>query len=273
MPDWEAAVPREAAPRPPGAPLLAKAKVQPPRRAVERMFERLARAAALSHAGVDAAALFGAALNHEQARIREAAVAAGAEAAEARGRVAALLPLPFLHACHHRWAASLPGGWTAGYCPLCGAWPASAEVRGVERSRHLRCAECGAGWRARPLLCPYCGTDDHGALGALVPEQRGSTRTIDVCKRCSGYVKVFTTLRGSAPAEVMLDDLASAELDIAALERGYGAPRAAATRWRPGACREPRRFAPRRCAAPCSPRWKPRRAAEGAASAIRRRTP
>jgi FdhE protein len=47
---------------------------------------------------------------------------------------------------------------------------------------------------------------------------------IDACKRCLGYVKTFTTLQGSPPAKVMVDDLASVDLDIAALEQGYRRP-------------------------------------------------
>ena len=50
---------------------------------------------------------------------------------------------------------------------------------------------------------------------------------IDACKRCLGYVKTFTTLQGSPPANVMVDDLASVDLDIAALEQGYRRPEGA----------------------------------------------
>jgi len=33
--------------------------------------------------------------------------------------------------------------WQQGYCPVCGAWPILAELRGVELARYLRCAACG----------------------------------------------------------------------------------------------------------------------------------
>ena len=49
-------------------------------------------------------------------------------------------------------------------------------------------------------------------------------RVIDACKRCLGYVKTFTTLQGSPPVKVIVDDLASVDLDIAALESGYLRP-------------------------------------------------
>ena len=62
---------------------------------------------------------------------------------------------------------------------------------------------------------------DHEELASLVPEKSGSTGVIEVCKRCLGYVKSFTTLQGSPPDKVIFDDLASVELDVAALEAGY----------------------------------------------------
>jgi FdhE protein len=61
---------------------------------------------------------------------------------------------------------------------------------------------------------------DHEQLVSLVPE-KGTARVVDACKRCLGYVKIFTTLQGSPPGEVFLDDLASVDLDVAALEQGY----------------------------------------------------
>jgi len=65
---------------------------------------------------------------------------------------------------------------------------------------------------------------DHKELVSLVPEKGGSTRVIEACKRCLGYVKSFTTLQGSPAAKVILDDLASVDLDVAALEQGYRRP-------------------------------------------------
>lgn len=66
--------------------------------------------------------------------------------------------------------------------------------------------------------------NDHEQLVSLVPEKSGAGRMIEACKRCLGYVKTFTTLEGSAPAKVILDDLASVDLDVAAVEQGYKRP-------------------------------------------------
>jgi FdhE protein len=64
---------------------------------------------------------------------------------------------------------------------------------------------------------------DHKEQLSFVPEI-SSKSAIDACKRCLGYVKTFTTLQGSLPAKVILDDLASVELDVAAAEQGYRRP-------------------------------------------------
>jgi FdhE protein len=114
-----------------------------------------------------------------------------------------------------------------GYCPVCGAWPAFAEARGIERSRHLRCGRCGSEWQGRGLYCLYCGMTDHRELVSLVPENSGSNSVIDACTHCRGYLKTFTTLQGSPPDKIILDDLASVELDVAAVEQGYKRPQGA----------------------------------------------
>jgi FdhE protein len=173
---------------------------------------------------LDVGALFRASLQQDRDYINRIAAAHGADP-EALQAVAAIAPLPFLHACNRRWAGRLIAiGWTEGYCPVCGAWPAFAEVRGIERSRHFRCGRCGGEWQAQCLICPFCGMTDHNELVSLVPENSGSNGVIDACKRCLGYVKTFTTLQGSPPVKVLLDDLESVELDVAAVEQGYKRP-------------------------------------------------
>jgi FdhE protein len=172
---------------------------------------------------MDVSHLFTASVSHDSERIKEIAVKVGADP-EAFPAVADLLPLPFLQACYRHWASAIPESWMEGYCPTCGAWPAFAEVRGIERSRYLRCGRCGGAWQAHCLFCPYCGTTNHEELISLVPEQSGSNSVIDACKHCLGYVKSFTVLQGSPAAGVLLDDLASAHLDVAAVEQGYKRP-------------------------------------------------
>ena len=172
---------------------------------------------------VDTATLFTSSLCQNGEWLKENAINLGVSP-DAFQAVAALMPVPFLQACSRRWARSIAEGWTEGYCPVCGAWPALTEVRGIERRRSLRCGRCGAEWQAHYLSCPFCVMTDHRELISLVLEKSGPTRTVDACKRCCGYVKSFTVLQGGPAAGVMLDDLASVDLDVAALTQGYKRP-------------------------------------------------
>ncbi len=113
--------------------------------------------------------------------------------------------------------------WQRGYCPVCGAWPLLAELRGIELAQFLRCSACGSGWRSRRILCTYCGNDDFRDLRTLQPEGEMRFR-MSVCERCKGYLKIGNAF-DPPPAElVALDDLASIDLDVTAIERGYRRP-------------------------------------------------
>ena len=237
-PQWDQVVPARAEIQPDKIPLLAGVTVVLERSLVRRLLAQLIQTAQRSgtskmatlkpavHAELNDLTLFEASLRQDMQRLSEIAAVIGADP-EALQAVGSVLPVPLLQACNRHWAQSIAKGWTEGYCPVCGAWPAFAEVRGIERSRYFRCGRCGSEWQARCLFCPYCGMTDHNELVSLVPEQSGSNSVIDACKRCLGYAKTFTTLQGSPPAKILLDDLATAHLDIAALEQGYKRPQGA----------------------------------------------
>ncbi|HJQ39276.1 MAG TPA: formate dehydrogenase accessory protein FdhE, partial [Thermoanaerobaculia bacterium] len=175
-------------------------------------------------ADVDVLALFAASMGQNDAVVRAVASTVDRRVdAEALQAVVALLAVPFLQACNRGLAPLIRESWVEGYCPLCGSWPAFAEVRGIERIRCFRCGRCGGEWHARALHCPYCAQDDHASLVSLVP-QNGSSDVIDGCRRCLGYVKTLTRLQGCQPAAVMLEDLATVDLDVAALDQGYVRP-------------------------------------------------
>ena len=236
--EWDACVPVRTEAQQSKVPLLAGTTLALDKRSVHRLLEKLIRIAHRSgtpematlepalHADLDFLNLFKASLCQDSDRLKEIAADLGADS-EAFQAVAALLPVPLLNACNRRWASSKSVSWVEGYCPVCGAWPAFAEVRGIERSRYFRCGRCGGEWQAQCLFCPYCGMNDHNELVSLVPEKSGSNSVIDACKRCLGYVKTFTKLQGSPAAKVMLDDLATVDLDVAAIEQGYKRPQGA----------------------------------------------
>jgi FdhE protein len=242
---WDAAVPADVSPgvdahgakaaSQPTIPLLAGATLNVQAAAVRRLLKRLigiasrggtATMATLESAldaDLDALMLFEASLCQDRDRITAMAAHCKANADAFQGLIA-LVSVPVLHACARGRASSIPESWVQGYCPVCGAWPAFAEVRGIERRRYFRCGRCGGAWHARPLQCPYCAMGDHDALVSLVPEKAGAQGLIDACTRCLGYVKVFTVLQGCPPGAVMLEDLATVALDIAAMEQGYSRP-------------------------------------------------
>jgi FdhE protein len=235
---WDAIVPVRTEAQPSQVPLLAGVTLTLEQNSVGRLLARLIRTAHRGgtpkmatlepalHAGLDVLALFKASLCQDADRLKEMAVTIGADP-EALQALVALLPVPFLQACNRQWALSIAKSWTEGYCPVCGAWPAFTEVRGIERTRSFRCGRCGSEWQSHCLFCPYCGMTDHHELVSLVPEKSGSNSVIDACNRCLGYVKAFTKLQGSTPAKVILDDLATVDLDVAALEKGYKRPQGA----------------------------------------------
>jgi FdhE protein len=231
---WDACVPDRSAGPETKIPLLAGCTIVLEKKLPAQWMQRLIRTAFTSGtekmATLEAAAgaadvfgLFKASLCQDGATLGNVAVRLGADT-EAFQAVASQVPIPFLHACNRSWARTVPESWMEGYCPICGAWPAFAEVRGIERSRYLRCGRCAGEWQLHGLICPYCGMDDHEQLVRLVPEKGGTTRIVEACKRCLGYMKTFTTLQASPPARIILDDLASVDLDMAALEQGYCRP-------------------------------------------------
>ena len=232
---WDAAVATST--RAPGSstPLLAGAQISVDASAVRELLRRLIDVASRSatpqmvtlqsvrHTDSDLLSLFRASLCQDTVAIAHTATRCGADAG-ALEAVIAMIGVPFLQACNRRWADSVSPGWQEGYCHVCGSWPAFAEVRGIERTCVFRCGRCGGGWHARPLRCTYCGMDDHHALVSLVPQAGGSNAVVEACRSCLGYTKTFTRLQGCTPDMVMLDNLASVHLDVAALEQGFTRP-------------------------------------------------
>jgi FdhE protein len=231
-PMWAAMVP-ETTTGTGAAPRLSGSTLTPRRTAVESYLERLLVTASKSgtremaslrvvtESRLDALPLFRAALCEERDDIAEAAVSCGADASAFQA-VVALLPMPFVQACNRTWGTML--GWVEPFCPVCGSWPAFAEIRGIEGTRYYRCGRCGSQWHAHGLSCPFCATTDHRDLVRLVPGDPAAASAIEACTKCLGYVKTFNRLQGCPPPAVLLEDLAGVALDLAALEQGYSRP-------------------------------------------------
>ncbi len=108
-------------------------------------------------------------------------------------------------------------------CPFCGGWPQVSVLRneaGAEgSSRHLICAMCGTAWPMRRVLCVHCGEDDERRLLYFHAPEFDHVR-VDACDSCHYYLKAVDLARlGLAVA--IVDEVASAALDLWAHERGY----------------------------------------------------
>ncbi len=167
------------------------------------------------------------AITHDMDSIARAAAAACINP-HRLAAVAQLAIIPVLHACAMRHRERVPEDWLHGYCPVCGAWPTLAEVRGLERNRRLRCGRCSTDWPIPVLRCPFCNELHHDNLHALLPEGDEQIRRVDVCETCKGYIKGFSTLQPLTLRGIALADLTTVELDIVAQERGYERPSKAA---------------------------------------------
>ncbi len=219
---WDVAVPAPSAGRPVGAPLLHGADIAVDSRAVSRFVRRLAGLAGLNGARnhLDPIALLEAGIRQDDARI-DALAPGDPSTLRVVAQVAAV---PLLRACARTIGSAVSPAWWEGYCPVCGAWPTLAEFRGLERKRWLRCGRCGTGWELPWLRCPYCAETSHENLGYLAPEDGETTRKAEVCDTCKGYVKAEPTVRELPWWGVLLDDVETVALDVAALDRGYHRP-------------------------------------------------
>jgi len=115
-----------------------------------------------------------------------------------------------------------PPGWERGYCPTCGSWPLLGEFRGLEQNRFFRCGFCAASWKVPRLHCPFCENRDHRSLGYLSLEGDETRYRINTCESCRGYVKMLSTLMPLSAPELLVADVATIHLDLAAAQRGYG---------------------------------------------------
>jgi FdhE protein len=103
-------------------------------------------------------------------------------------------------------------------CPACGSWPSMAEFFFGERL--LRCAFCAATWRMASDRCVFCGEKGE-QLRTLVPDRDNPGRRLELCRVCGGFLKVLTVGQLTAFPLVAIEDLASADLDQAALHHGF----------------------------------------------------
>ena len=186
---------------------------------------------------LDATALLSACFGRDQQRVRFMAGHQGLSP-DLSWLVAELALAPFAYLLQCRaLPVDIPNiadamhAWDRGFCPACGSWPAIVEAAGGANG--LRCSFCAARWELSSYRCLYCGNDGETFITAA-PDPEAPWRRVQMCGECGGYVKV---LEMNAPTDFPLtaiEDLASMDLDMIAIERKYLRPPLPEIRRTPG---------------------------------------
>lgn len=174
--------------------------------------------AAVASGKLELRQLLGACLERERALIESAALACDVAAP-----LLEFVLETVLKGALEPFAASQPAEsfseWHEGYCPVCGSRAGMAELAGEEGKRYLCCGTCFFRWAFRRLQCPYCGNDDPQKLSYFTADD-GPTR-VDVCRKCSRYIKTRDSRLGHAEVPLEAEDLATIHLDLAAGREGF----------------------------------------------------
>lgn len=185
--------------------------------------------AQLDETRMDAGSLLSASLKRDQQAIRTAASHRGL-APDLLWLIAELAVGPFVHALQRALLGHTDAGsplrnaldaWDHGYCPLCASWPALAEV--ADTHRVLRCSFCSLAWQLNRQACVYCGQDGDAFVTAA-PDQTRKDRRLELCNGCRAYLKTIDVPALSPFPLLAISDLETMDLDMAAMERGYGRP-------------------------------------------------
>ncbi len=184
---------------------------------------------ALDETRMETASLLAASLKRDQTAIRTGATHRGLSP-DLLWLVAELAVSPFVHALQQTlFGAAVPGSplesaldrWSHGSCPFCGSWPALAEVESTRRA--LRCSFCALAWDLPRYACVYCGEAGEAFVTAA-PDLERKDRRLELCKSCGGYMKAVDVAELSPFPLLPIADLETMDLDMAAMERGFGRP-------------------------------------------------
>jgi formate dehydrogenase maturation protein FdhE len=176
---------------------------------------------------IDVGVLLSACFGRDQRRIRLMAAQQNVSA-DLAWLVAelALAPFAYLLQCRalpldHEAIAALARAWDRGFCLACGSWPAIVEASGG--ANLLRCSFCAATWQLSSYRCIYCGNGGESFITAA-PDPEHAGRRLQLCGECGGYIKVLEVDAAAEFPLVAVEDLASMDLDLVAIERKYVRP-------------------------------------------------
>ena len=106
-------------------------------------------------------------------------------------------------------------------CPYCGSFPVAAVLRDepeIKGRRTLLCSLCLTEWTFPRTRCPACGEERADKRPHHVSESWPHIR-VEECGSCRTYIKAID-LRENGLAVPVVDELASVELDLWAVEQG-----------------------------------------------------
>jgi len=183
---------------------------------------------AIDGGSMEPASLLTASLTRNQAAVRTGASHRGL-APDLVWLVAELAVSPFAHALQQALLGQASAeelrqaldAWACGHCAACGSWPAVAE--GVGGHRLLRCSFCASAWELPTYACIYCGESGEKFVTAAPDEDR-KDRRVEACASCGGYLKTIDLPELSPFPLLSISDIETTDLDVFAMEHGYGRP-------------------------------------------------
>ena len=145
-------------------------------------------------------------------------------ASDAQGLLALAFLQPFAELLRSRAALSSKRRseqHTYAICPFCNRRPGFGVLRqmGDGGARSLVCSFCAAEWEFRRIVCPGCGEENDKKIPVFTASDFDYIR-VECCDSCKTYIK-SVNLTKNGRAEPLVDELASAPLDLWAREHGY----------------------------------------------------
>lgn len=131
---------------------------------------------------------------------------------------------PYAHWSVQSGALSRQDSTGENRCPYCFGKPQLSFLRVTESgsesgNRNLLCATCLSSWEFRRVVCASCSEERPFKLEYFKSDEFGHVR-IEACESCKQYIKGIDLTRLGL-AVPLVDDVATAALDLWAIEKGY----------------------------------------------------
>ena len=109
-------------------------------------------------------------------------------------------------------------------CPFCAGKPQLSLLKSQEPDtegggRNLLCSTCLTTWPFRRVVCAGCGEERPARLGYFHTSEYDHVR-VEACDTCQHYIKGIDLTKFGRAAP-LVDEIATAPLDLWARERGY----------------------------------------------------